>query len=289
MTTIAKSTYNKIINDVIGDISEQERREPIAPEQYQNWILRAHEELCKRLKIYEQYDFLIEEDIADYPLQDRPLISAASNATPIVVTAAAHGLANLDRINVREVEGNTAANGAMQVSAVTTNTFALNEYADITDATNATPINITTSQPHGWSTGDIVGISGVEGNDAANDQGIVITVVDEFNFTLDGIAGDGDYTSGGIALKEAVGSGAYTYGGQFWKTNELPTYVRNIAAIRRTWSTIYRPVKMVGEIDLMLDQATDSETKAILEDALSAATSLAEHIKVLQEARREQP
>ncbi len=44
-----------------------------------------------------------------------------------------------------------------------------------------------------------------------------------------------------------------------------------------------------GSLDLLLDQATDSETKAILEDALSAASSLAEHIKVLQESRREQP
>jgi hypothetical protein len=53
------------------------------------------------------------------------LITAATNANPIVVTSNAHGLAVNDHVVVSDVGGNTAANGTFVVSAVTTNTFTL--------------------------------------------------------------------------------------------------------------------------------------------------------------------
>lgn len=54
-----------------------------------------------------------------------PSITAATNATPIVVTSTAHGLSNGDLINISGVLGNTAANGVWIVQAVTANTFEL--------------------------------------------------------------------------------------------------------------------------------------------------------------------
>ncbi len=69
----------------------------------------------------------------------------------------------------------------------------------ISAATNASPIQITAST-HGYSTGDIVHISVVGGNTAANGLW-KITVVDSNNFSLDGSTGNAAYTSGGLASK----------------------------------------------------------------------------------------
>lgn len=55
-------------------------------------------------------------------------ISAATNATPIVVTSNSHGYANGDVIVIGGVLGNTAANGKFIVASQTTNTFALTAY-----------------------------------------------------------------------------------------------------------------------------------------------------------------
>jgi hypothetical protein len=53
------------------------------------------------------------------------LITGATNATPIVITATAHGLANGDVVEIQGVGGNTAANGTWTIANVTTNTFSL--------------------------------------------------------------------------------------------------------------------------------------------------------------------
>jgi hypothetical protein len=66
----------------------------------------------------------------------------------------------------------------------------------ISNASNAIPIVITTPA-HGYSTGDVVQISGATGNLAAN--GIFkITVIDSTNFSLDDSSGNGAWASGGI-------------------------------------------------------------------------------------------
>ena len=52
-------------------------------------------------------------------------ISGATNATPIVVTATAHGFANGDRVIIGGVGGNTAANGHFTIANVAANTFEL--------------------------------------------------------------------------------------------------------------------------------------------------------------------
>ena len=64
----------------------------------------------------------------------------------------------------------------------------------ISSATNASPIQCTTSTTNPFVTGDQVLIAGAVGNTAAN--GIfTITVIDTSNFTLNGSAGNGTYTA----------------------------------------------------------------------------------------------
>jgi hypothetical protein len=69
----------------------------------------------------------------------------------------------------------------------------------IADATNASPIVITTSSKHGLATGAKVSISGVVGNTAPNDNW-TITKLSDTTFSLDGSAGNGPYTSGGTIM-----------------------------------------------------------------------------------------
>lgn len=82
----------------------------------------------------------------------------------------------------------------------------------VTGATNATPIVITTSTAHGYSTGMVVEISGVGGNTAAN--GIwTITVVNSTQFSLQQSAGNGNYTSGGVVKRRIRARGKSNYMG----------------------------------------------------------------------------
>jgi hypothetical protein len=73
----------------------------------------------------------------------------------------------------------------------------------ITGATNASPIQITTSGNHGLSTGSAVLITGVGGNTAANGDRY-ITVTGPTTFTLNGSTGNGTYTSGGTFTSAAT-------------------------------------------------------------------------------------
>jgi len=70
----------------------------------------------------------------------------------------------------------------------------------VSAASNATPIQITTTVAHGFSNGNNVFIEGVAGNTAANGLW-TITFVDASNFTLNTSVGNGAYTSGGRAGK----------------------------------------------------------------------------------------
>lgn len=55
----------------------------------------------------------------------RKTITAATNATPIVITAMAHGFSDGDAVTVQNVAGNTAANGVWIIDNPTTNAFEL--------------------------------------------------------------------------------------------------------------------------------------------------------------------
>lgn len=52
-------------------------------------------------------------------------ITGATNAAPIVVTSAAHGVSTGQAVTVAGVGGNTAANGAFVATAIDANTFSL--------------------------------------------------------------------------------------------------------------------------------------------------------------------
>lgn len=67
----------------------------------------------------------------------------------------------------------------------------------ISAASNASPIQITTTTTHGLTTGQQVIISGVTGNLAANGT-FQITVNNTTQFTLNSTTGNGAYTGGGI-------------------------------------------------------------------------------------------
>jgi hypothetical protein len=67
--------------------------------------------------------------------------------------------------------------------------------ADISAVTNASPIQITTSTPHGLTTGQTIFNSDFLGNTAANGS-FTVTVTSSTVFTLDGSTGNGAWTSG---------------------------------------------------------------------------------------------
>jgi len=71
----------------------------------------------------------------------------------------------------------------------------------VSAATNASPIQITTNA-NTLVTGQIVAISGVVGNTAANGT-FTVTVLNSTNFTLNGTTGNGAYVSGGTVLRGA--------------------------------------------------------------------------------------
>jgi hypothetical protein len=76
----------------------------------------------------------------------------------------------------------------------------------VSGATNANPIVITTTSAHGLATGNTVIISGVRGNTTAN--GIwPVTVTSATKFSI-AVAGNGNYSSGGIVVIQGGISGA---------------------------------------------------------------------------------
>lgn len=68
----------------------------------------------------------------------------------------------------------------------------------VSDASNASPIVITTTEDHPYNTGDTVILNGILGNTAANGR-FTVTKVSDTTFSLDDSSGDGAYTSGGYA------------------------------------------------------------------------------------------
>ena len=74
----------------------------------------------------------------------------------------------------------------------------------VTNATNASPIVVTTSSAHGLSNGQRIMIAGVTGNTAANGTWVIAGVT-ATTFQLTGSTGSGAYVSGG-----GIGDGGAT-------------------------------------------------------------------------------
>lgn len=57
--------------------------------------------------------------------KDSGSITGATNASPIVITSASHGLTTGTRVTISGVGGNTAANGTFTITRLDANTFSL--------------------------------------------------------------------------------------------------------------------------------------------------------------------
>lgn len=118
-------------------------------------------------------------------------------------------LATLDAIKFDKsggtISGPVVVNGAETMNGIETfnadPVLGAGSALTITNATNATPIVVTTSAAHGFSDGDQVIVASVGGNTAANGGGIpqLIDVLTSTTFALVGSVGNGAYTSGGTA------------------------------------------------------------------------------------------
>ena len=248
-TVQPKSTYNQIIDDIVFEVNDP-RLSALAPRAIQGWILDAERKICELFNVKEYYRLGLNEDVTEYPFQDRPRITAGTTATPMVMTAAAHGLSDGDRINVRDVLGLTTANGYWQVDNVATNTFELFFYADISTAdAGATTVTVTTVEDHGFSTSDSIVIAGVVGMTDINGTH-TITVTETNEFTIPVVTTQ-TYTSGGICTKNSVGTGTYTSGGKFWRDDEIPTMFKDFDPIERVVSG-YRPATKMVEYDYLV-------------------------------------
>ncbi len=93
--------------------------------------------------------------------------------------------------------------GLAQVKRVVFGTLQNGPALSIIGATNASPIVITTSTTHAYTTGNRVRIAGVTGNSAANGTWY-ITVLSSTAFSLNSSNGSGSYNSGGTSTRLAT-------------------------------------------------------------------------------------
>lgn len=85
--------------------------------------------------------------------------------------------------------------GPSGLLSIMTGSLAKKDTASVTDASNTTPI-VLTSAGHGLTTGTRVTVISVTGNTAANGT-FVVTRINADTFSLDSSVGNGDYVSGG--------------------------------------------------------------------------------------------
>jgi hypothetical protein len=85
--------------------------------------------------------------------------------------------------------------GPAGIVAGVTGACTLLDTGSVTGATNASPV-VFTAANHGLTSGFVVTVSGVTGNNGANGSGVV-TVIDVNTFTIAGLNGTGAYVSGG--------------------------------------------------------------------------------------------
>lgn len=146
------------------------------------------------------------------------IVDATAEEPIVIDTAAPHGLFTGDMIAIEDVLGNEDANGTWVITVLSGTSLELdgsignvayagggswtlvpdlsNGDGTVSDATNASPIVIETASHHHRTTGDVVIITGVLGNTAANGKH-TITVVDDTHFELDGSTGNGTYITHG--------------------------------------------------------------------------------------------
>lgn len=119
---------------------------------------------------------------------------AAPTSAPTLAKSLVHGnIVGTYYAFVRNLDarGNVSSFGPQSVGL---EAFLTN--VSVADADDTTPIKITTTGPHGLSTGDVATVAGVLGNDGANGT-FTVTVIDATSFYLDDSTETGDYIAGG--------------------------------------------------------------------------------------------
>lgn len=105
-------------------------------------------------------------------LLDSGSITGATNASPIVITSANHGLTTGARVTISGVGGNTAANTTAVITRVDANTFSLNGVAGSGAYTSGGTWHVTGA--YGWS----IACTGANGFAAGEKYDVV------FSFTV---------------------------------------------------------------------------------------------------------
>ena len=135
------------------------------------------------------------------------MTAVATQANPVVITAAAHGLSDGDSVNIIDMVDMTDLNGRVfEIQNKATNTFELKnenglDYSahlaasTISTTDNLNPVAVVTSAAHGLTTGDVVNITGVSTMTEINNRRFTVTVTSTTGFTLDDEDGTG-YTDG---------------------------------------------------------------------------------------------
>lgn len=103
--------------------------------------------------------------------------------------------------------GGTGSTAAMQVGLSGTGSWSGTPFT-VSAATNASPIVVTTSVPHGFTTGQTVTINGGLGNTAVNGNWVV-SVVTPTTLSLTGSTGNGTYTSNSATLYSGFANDGY--------------------------------------------------------------------------------
>jgi hypothetical protein len=110
-------------------------------------------------------------------------ITGATNATPIVITSAAHKLQTGDRVTIVNVGGNTAANGTWQITFVSSSTFSLDgsvgngayTSGGTWNLSGAYYVDLTASSGNGYA---------AAGNYLVICEGVISSVLREFDKTF---------------------------------------------------------------------------------------------------------
>jgi hypothetical protein len=129
----------------------------------------------------------------------------------------------------------------------------------ITDATNSTPIEITTADNHDLNTGDTVHNVGCQGNTAANGT-FTVTKTAATKFTLNGSAGNGAYVAdSGVAggpnqlTRAAIFAGNHNFSNVGPRANTSQVYLVEVWIGQYHWSVNNSSCNL-GESDATVDR-----------------------------------
>lgn len=151
---------------------------------------------------------------------------------PVLIQNASAAPIDADSLPVFRVYG---PNGLMSSGTGTCTRF---ESGTITAASNASPIVIT-SASHGLQTGNVITISSVGGNTAANGRWVV-TRINANTFSLDGSVGNGSYTSGGTWTIAGLYTAPISVMGSYgYEVGETYTVIVNAVVSSVPWAETY--------------------------------------------------